>query len=112
MQDGLPPKVNNVFAEIIRASITNEDRREPHMIFIAHDISRRMKEQLAKENKDIHDFINDMCIEYLNKIDNEQAATDKYVKFSEMQLGEYRTPIGFAYNEEDEDIFAPKKEKK
>ena len=112
MEKNIPP--NKYLPDLMKLAIVSKqstDRVEPHMVFIAHDISRRMKEQLEKENRNFNDFISNTCVEYLNKIDNEKQATERYVNFNEMQLTEH-TVMGWAYNEEDEDIFAPKEKGK
>lgn len=81
----------------------NNDRLEPHMLFLSHDVSRRMSEQLKKENSDIHMFVHQACIEYLNKIDNEVSATQRWIDFSEQQLTASGSFIGWSHNESDED---------
>jgi hypothetical protein len=75
------------------------------MLFLPHDISRRMSEQLQKENSDIHMFVHQACVAHLNKVDNEKQLLDRYLAFSDLQLMENATWKGWSYNEEDEDIF-------
>jgi len=88
-----------------RRAEQNQDRLEPHMLFLPHDISRRMSEQLQKENSDIHMFVHQACVQYLNMVDNDQRDLDKWLALSEMQLSESNHWKGWSYNEEDEDIF-------
>ena len=79
----------------------NQDRLEPHMLFLPHDVSRRMSDQLQKEHSDIHVFVRQACIQYLNQIDNEAREAQKWVDFSEQQLTESGTWNDWSYNEED-----------
>ena len=69
----------NEFSKVI-------DRKEPHMIMLSHVISRRMKEELEKRHSDFDAFVYEACIEWLKKVDAENAMLDHYLKFSDMQL--------------------------
>ena len=109
-QANLPPQkpyLPNIMKIITQQqSKQNEDRIERYMVFLPHDVSRRMNEQLKKENSDIHRFVHQACVAHLNKVDNEKQLLDTYLAYSDLQLSENPTPAKWAYNEEDEDIFA------
>ncbi len=83
----------------------NEDRLEPHVLFLPYDVSRRMGEQLKKENSDIHMFVHQACIKHLNEVDNDKQALSKWMALSELQLSEHTGLSSWSYNEEDENIF-------
>ena len=105
MQNELPPPQSK-FPILLKAIVQNEknqDRLEPHMLFLPHDVSRRMSEQLRKENTDIHMFVHQACIAYLNKVENEQQATKRWIDFSEQQLTASGSFTGWSFNESDED---------
>lgn len=111
-QSSLPPK-NLSLPNLIKAvteqrSTQNADRLEPHMLFLPHDVSRRMSEQLKKENSDIHMFVHQACIAHLNKVDNDKQTLDRYLAFSDLQLMENATWKGWSFGESDEDIFKQK----
>ena len=98
----MPPK--KFFPHIIpsqEVAKLNPDHKEPHMVFISHELSRRMKSQLEKENRSFNDFIQEVCVEYLNKIENEELATKKYLSFSDMLQAADDISYGWYYNEED-----------
>ena len=82
--------------ELIKSFIVaehNSDRLEPHIVFISHNISRSMKDQLIKENKDFNQFINEVCREYLKQQKKEEISLTHYIAFSEMQLFEFSYPM-------------------
>ncbi len=110
MENNLPPQKLSlphlIKAVTVQQATQNEDRLEPHILFLPHDVSRRMSEQLKKESTDIHAFVHQACVMHLNKVDNERILLDKYLAFNDLQLGENTSWKGWSYNEEDEDIFA------
>lgn len=71
------------------------------MIFLSHELSRRMKQQLDSENRDLNTFIQSICVEYLNKIENEKTATKNYVSFNDMLQLSCDNKYDWYYNEED-----------
>ncbi len=109
MENNLPPQKLSlphlIKAATVQQATQNEDRLEPHILFLPHDVSRRMSEQLKKESTDIHAFVHQACVMHLNKADNERILLERYLAFSDLQLGEHTALANWAYNEEDEDIF-------
>lgn len=82
------PQAIDIFKQVIEAR-KNEDHAEPHVIFIPHNLSRMMKEQLDSEGITIHQFITRVCIDHLKLKDKEKEDIQKYLNFSDMQLFEF-----------------------
>lgn len=81
----LPPK--SLLQQIRDTTVINRlltDAREPHLIFLAQDTSRRMLQEMLKINIRFEDFVEAACVEYINKIDNEAMAEENYVDFNEV----------------------------
>lgn len=79
----LPPK--SLLQQIRDTSSVNRlftDAREPHLIFLAQDTSRRMIQEMLKVNMRFEDFIEAACVEYINKIDNETMAQEEYLDYN------------------------------
>ncbi len=57
------------------ASTQHGDRKEPHILFMTHDLSRRMRMELDKRNMTLEEFVMQACIEYIKIIDDEQLPT-------------------------------------
>ncbi len=67
----------------------SKDHVAPHIVFIPHDISRAMKDQLNKEDKDFNQFITEACKSYLKQTEKENKDLSRYLALSEMQLMEF-----------------------
>ena len=93
MNEQTTPPQRPTSTELIRSVVhgrLSPDRSEPHVIFIPHNLSRMMKDQLEAENKTIHQFVTQVCMDYLKLKDKEKEELEKYVNFSEMQLFEVK----------------------
>lgn len=96
--------------EIIKSVIQSEqsaDRKEPHMIFMAHDTSRDMKERLEAEGITFEQFITKACLEYIKQQERDKLKAQRYMDFSDMQLTDYGfQPLGQSCsNATEEDSF-------
>jgi hypothetical protein len=60
------------------------DAREPHLIFLKQDISRRMIQEMLEINMKFEDFIEQACVAYINQLDNEAMAEEQYVDFNDV----------------------------
>lgn len=84
----IPPQKPTAI-EMIRHAVSYEERAEPHVVFIPHNLSRMMKEELDSEGITIHQFITRACIDHLKIKEKEKSDMLKYINFSEMQLFEF-----------------------
>ena len=79
----------------------SKDHVAPHIVFIPHDVSRAMKDQLNKEDRDFNQFITEACKSYLQQTEKENKDLSRYLALSEMQLMEFGSPT---LSESDETI--------
>ncbi len=70
MENKLPP-LPNLFP-MSYASTQHGDRKEPHILFMPHDLSKRMRKELDKRNMTLEEFVMQSCTEYIKIIDDEQ----------------------------------------
>lgn len=72
MEKNLPP--HNPFTSLLQQSHIvgqHEDRKEPHILFMSHDLSRRMRIELDKRNMSFEEFVMQACMEYIKIIDED-----------------------------------------
>lgn len=84
-QKNLPPK--SLLQHIRDTTSINRlftDAREPHLIFLPQDTSRRILQEMLKANMRFEEFIEQACIAYINKIDNESMAQETYLDYNEV----------------------------
>lgn len=65
-----------------------ENRKEPHIVFISHKISRMMKEELEKRGLTFNEFVQNACEAYLLQAKEEDKLLKRYIAFSDLQLTE------------------------
>ena len=91
MENKLPP-LHNPFT-VPYVSIQHDDRKEPQIIFMSHDLSKRIRIELDKRNMTLEEFVAQACIEYIKIIDGEhhsaiqsdsaaQSTSDAFVSVS------------------------------
>lgn len=84
-EKSVPPK--SLLQHMRDATIVNRlftDAREPHLIFLKQDVSRRMMKEMLEMNIKFEDFIEQACITYINQLDNEEMAEENYCDFNEI----------------------------
>jgi len=102
MEHKTTPPINPFFPlrEQIIVNDSFDDRKEPHIVFLSNALSKKMRQELDKKNMTFEIFIYQACVEYLNKIDNDNAALNRYLTFSEMQLSENNPHINIIHPSE------------
>ena len=84
-QKNLPPK--SLLQQIRDTTSINRlftDAREPHLIFLPQDTSRRMLQEMLKVNMRFEDFVEQACVQFINKIDNETMAEEEYLDYNDV----------------------------
>ncbi len=84
-QKNLPPK--SLLQQIRDTTVINRlftDAREPHLIFLPQDTSRRMLQEMLKINMRFEEFVEQACVEFINKIDDESMAEEEYINYNEV----------------------------